>query len=112
MSNQPLDLPTRIRAAMNNDIAAMPPAVNAGLQASRNRALARLRRDPRQFLPWLPAAACAASIGALIVVMHGIPSPTQDPLSEFEAVSAATDLDLVEDLEFYEWLEKRSEVAS
>ena len=111
MSNEEFDLRSRIRTVMNEEVAAIPSPVVTRLHASRDHALRRARRVSRMSLPWLPAAVCAASLGALMILINTVSLTTMDPLSEFEAVTTTSDLDLLEDLDFYEWLDAHHSVA-
>lgn len=80
------------------------------LNRQRQRALAELRdgRSPSRWQLWLPATGVAAGIAAALLVWQ------QQAVRDVPAVDAATDLDILitgenlemlEDLEFYAWLE-------
>jgi len=57
---------------------------------------------------WMRAGAFATAVAAVMVFMIWVDTPKQDlpvkSLDEFEIVLSADNLDIYEDMDFYEWL--------
>jgi len=73
----------------------------ARLAAARKGALARQSRSARHWLPLTGLAAAAAVLLAVLLVQQ---TPTPDP--GWELLLAQDDIDLIEELDFYAWLEE------
>lgn len=81
------------------------------LNRSRHKALAELdsRQSAIRPVRWLPAAGVAAAAVAVVVVMRG-PADVgfvEEPVTatDFEILLDEQSLEMLEDLEFYSWLE-------
>ncbi len=75
----------------------------ARLRAARLRAL---DTAPKRRLVWLPVAATATLAALVLAVMLRPAAPDlQSPLEDFDIVAAQEPLDLIDDYEFYEWLD-------
>jgi len=82
------------------------------LNQSRHRALAELHTRPAQWLRWVPAAAMATA--ALLVVMVILPDPATNQLMpaevmDMEILLGEDSIEMLEDLEFYEWIDMLEE---
>jgi hypothetical protein len=74
----------------------------ARLRAARKRALASHRAGQR----WLPAFGVATAAAALLaLLLWQSPSAPLLPAEDWEIVVSGDDLDLIEEYEFYEWLD-------
>lgn len=94
----------QVRKHLDAQIGELDELTRARLRAARLRALAApRRRSPR----WLPAFATAA-VAALVlaVVLWPAPPEVQSPLEDVDIVAAQEPLDLIDDYEFYEWLDE------
>ena len=81
------------------------------LNRSRHAALAELdsRRTASRWASWLPAAGVAAAAVAVVVVLRGPANMAggEQPVtaSDFEILLDEQSLEMLEELEFYSWLE-------
>ena len=78
------------------------------LNRARQRALAEVDPAVRQgqWLRWVPVTGVAAAALVTVMVMNE-GGPTDDPMtvSDFEMLLEEESLEMLEDLEFYTWLE-------
>ncbi len=79
------------------------------LQAARNKALST-KTKPLGLSPWLSATAIAGLV--LVVIWHQQPSWDQPAAVDVQEQLFLTEenSDLIEDLEFYRWLEQTAEI--
>ncbi len=115
MSEQhdPRAFEARTKAAFDADVGALDAATQSRLTQARVRALAELA--PRR--PWglrslLPVgAAAAAALAAWIALVPHAPNQPVQPaaLGDLDVLTAAEDLQLIEELEFFAWLEAQPE---
>lgn len=91
----------KIRQQLEQHAGTVDDATTARLAAARESALARQARPARHWLPLTGLAAAAAVLLAVLLV-HQTPAPDRgwDPLL------AQDDIDLIEELDFYAWLEE------
>jgi len=77
------------------------------LNRGRQAALEAARRPRRQWSVWMPATGVAAA--ALIAVVTFQPRSTdgvlEAPASDFEILMSEESIDMLEELEFYSWLD-------
>lgn len=97
----------RTRAALERSADELDAPTLSRLAQMRASALERAEAaQPRA--RWLPAGALAAASAAgllwLLFPANTDPTPT-DALEDLELLSSAESLDLLDELEFYEWLE-------
>src|SRR5688572_14262309 len=106
----------RTRALLKERIACTDPQLRTRAIRARARALKELEGQARRWTPavWVPAAGAAVLAAVAILVQVGLP-PRHDPVSAAPiAISAqdvalllnADNLDLLEQMEFYEWLDR------
>jgi hypothetical protein len=99
------------RRLFDDSVERLDAAALSRLNQGRHRALEELENGPAAFghwIRWLPATGIAAA--ALIAVMlTGNPAPDvgDEPVSasDFEMLLEEDSLEMLEDLEFYSWLE-------
>ncbi|HEY8521475.1 MAG TPA: hypothetical protein VIN61_15470 [Gammaproteobacteria bacterium] len=115
MSNEGSELERRSRELLHASVAELDEATRARLAAARRAALAELSAPrPR----WLnaPGLAAAASVAAALVAVAWLQRPPADADAVVQMASAMDDLELlleyevVEDLDFYDWLEQQPEL--
>jgi Protein of unknown function (DUF3619) len=86
--------------------------VRSRLTQARHAALAQIRSRRAAWMPsWAPAAGVAAAVALAVVVWprtRPAPAP-EDAYDDLEIVLAGENLDLLEDLDFYEWVDASSE---
>jgi len=86
------------------------------LNRGRQRAIAELRAGSgfQSLSPWVPAAGVTAAAVFAVVLLTG--EPPKDDLSatsiatDFEILLDADSIDMLEDLEFYSWLDLDAEL--
>ena len=109
----------RTREVFERSVADLDGATRSKLTQARHRALHELQQPSiaRQWLAWSPQAAAAAlvvaSVGAgWLVMQNGTdvgPVATVEVVSDFELLLGEEELDLIEELEFYAWLDEQPE---
>ena len=75
----------------------------ARLRAARRRALATHKPAGKYWLPAFSVATAAAAL--LAVLLWQSPSAPPLPLEDWEIVVSGDDMELIEEYEFYEWLD-------
>jgi type VI protein secretion system component VasF len=90
-----------VRQQLERHAGTLDDVTTARLAAARKGALGRRSRSVRHWLPLTGLAAAAAVLLAVLLV-HQAPAPDRgwDPLL------AQDDIDLIEELDFYAWLEE------
>ncbi|HFD80114.1 MAG TPA: hypothetical protein ENK05_06970 [Gammaproteobacteria bacterium] len=92
------------RRQLDRHAEAVDELTAARLAALRRRAL--LQATPRRLPRWLPAAAVAAAALLAVLLWMQPLLRTTAPGGGLELVASSEDLELIEDLEFYDWLEE------
>ena len=100
-------LENRVRDALEAEIDSPDPLLQARLRAIRLNALDRARSRLGNFERWVPVGTVAAAIIIALTFSLTRPATVEMTLSDLELVAASQDIELIEDLEFYEWLESR-----
>ena len=101
----------KAKALFDDSVDSLDAATLSRLNQGRHRALAELQRASSvgPWLRWLPATGIAAAALLAVMVMRGpdgvdtIASPAT--ASDFEMLLEEDSLDMLEELEFYYWLE-------
>jgi hypothetical protein len=102
------DFEQRARAELKRGIDATPPAVRARLDAVVVRALRERPARFRAFHYALPAGAVAIVAGILAGQQMRVPSAPPAPAADDLALLLNVDnLDLLEQMEFYQWLDRQ-----
>lgn len=102
----------RVRRLLDDSLADFDAATLSRLNQARHKALAELPR-PRRWRWWQPALGLALASALMVMLLpQRIIEPTVTPaapdMSELEMalLGDADELELLEDLEFYAWLEQ------
>ena len=118
------DFEKRTREVFDHSVGELDGATRSKLTQARYRALAELERPglAQQWLAWRPQAAAAAlvvvAVGAGWLFIDGdaplapvesIADVTDSDVSDFELLLSDEDLELIEELEFYAWLDEQPE---
>ena len=115
------DFEERTKLLFEQSVAALDGQTRSKLTQARYRALQELseRTRPAWSRSWLPAGAVVAAVALMgLMLWQGRMEPLND--SDFD-VAAVTDLeillgeeelDMIEELEFYAWLEEQAELTS
>lgn len=107
MSTKDDQLAAWARASLERDLDHPDEFTAARLRAIRLRALERTRGRSRWTQRLIPAATVAAAfIVALTFSIQRTPPTASEPMV-FDLLADSQDLELIEELEFYEWLERR-----
>jgi len=82
------------------------------LNQSRHRALEELQSPRSEWLRWAPAAGIAAAV--LLAVMVTLPGPNQvevmpSAVTDMEILLGEDSIEMLEDFEFYSWLDMAEE---
>ena len=96
-----------VRSALEEEIEAPDALLAARLQAIRLQALERTRSRGWSYESLLPLGTATAAIVMALSFMLSRPAPIEAVPLAFELIAASQDMDLVEDLDFYEWLANR-----
>ena len=81
------------------------------LNRGRQAALAAARRPVRQWLRWIPATGVAAAVVLALVIQQG-PGDVDviaAPAADLEMLLSEESIEMLEDLEFYSWLDAEDE---
>lgn len=96
------------RTLFDGSVERLDASTLSTLNQGRHRALAEASAQPRQLLRWVPAAGMAAA--AVLAVMVVLPDPVAvEPMpaavSDMEILLGEDSIEMLEDLEFYAWIE-------
>jgi len=102
---------------------ALDPDLRRRLADARRQALAAAQRGSKPLLPLtvlVPAGAAAAVVAGLVIVLSRQPGPEGDytplvaadpPVEDMEILLGNEDLELLDDLDFYLWLDDEPEIG-
>lgn len=114
MSEQRRPLDEQIRKALDQSVADLPAEVRSKLTRARHNALARAPGRWRAAAPWLvPAGGIAAGVLALGIWLY-TPAPTLPEAVaavDLELLLADESLELVEELDFFIWLDGETDAG-
>jgi hypothetical protein len=107
----------RAKAVLDEGNAHLDARVRSRLTQARHAALAQAGARPSLWLrPWAPAVGVAAAVALAVLVWPGAQRqselPPDEALNDLEIVLEGENLDLLEDLDFYEWVDADAEVTS
>ena len=96
------------KALFDGSVDKLDASTLSTLNQGRHRALAKASAPPTQWLRWVPAAGMATA--ALLAVMVVLPGPTVvEPMpaavSDMEILLGEDSIEMLEDLEFYAWID-------
>jgi hypothetical protein len=106
----------RARALLDGSEEDLDANILSRLRQARTRALqGQERREPRSW-HWFPLPAAAGMATALVAILVAVfyitRAPVQEPhksIGDLEILASSDQLDLYEDLDFYDWLAKEKE---
>lgn len=106
----------RAKELFDDSVDRLDAATLSQLNQRRQAALAEVASagSSIQWGRWLPAAGVTAAAVVAVVMMQGTPvveSPV-DELTDFEILISDDNLEMIEELEFYSWLEEAAGEAS
>ena len=99
------------KEAFDQSVDGLDAATLSRLNRGRQAALAQTSQPHRQWLRWMPATGMAA---ALVLVMLTIQGPGDTdvisaPATDLEILLSEESIEMLEDLEFYSWLETQED---
>jgi hypothetical protein len=112
--NKPLneeELQARAKALFDDSVEKLDAAALSRLNQGRQRALQEVQGGgPRgQWARWVPAGGLAAAAVVAVVVWQGAPvedtAAADGSAADFEILLSEDSLDMLEDLEFYSWMD-------
>lgn len=105
------EIVTQAKALFDDSVERLDAATLSRLNQGRHEALARLglTRPVGHWARWMPATGIAAAAVIAVVVWQGAPVdgpvPALDSATDFEILTSEDNLDMLEDLEFYDWMQ-------
>ena len=116
--DKPDELEERSKALFDESVERLDGRTRSRLTRARHAALDELRAGRPRWLGFrLPAAglATAALAAVLVVTWTGLKQPVAPggglPLDDFDIVADSDNLEMLQDVEFYAWLEEGTEAA-
>jgi hypothetical protein len=114
------DFEERTKLLFDESVAALDGQTRSKLTQARYRALEELaeRTRPAWGRSWVPAGVAAAVVLLSLTLWQGQMEPlTQGgfdvaAVTDFELLLGEEELDMIEELEFYAWLEEQGELTS
>ena len=107
----------KTKALFDDSVAHTDAATQSRLNRARQRAMAELDTGRRWSGTWLPAGVAAAAAAVLVTIMLGrMPDGGPDLESsvatdtDLQMLLTTDDLELIEELEFYAWLDEQPEL--
>ena len=110
----PLDekeLTAQSKALFDDSVERLDAATLSRLNQGRQQALQEIRDTGTagQWARWVPAGGLAAAAVVAVVVWQGMPvehsAPAAGTATDFEIMLSEDSLDMLEDLEFYSWID-------
>ncbi len=113
------DFESRLGLALRSQGEQLDASTLSRLSRARRAAVSEMRdSDGRGRIPWLPLGAAATAVAIVAVALLTDPAPPTadletriEPLEDLEIVLAEDSLELMEDWEFYRWLEDVPDVG-
>ena len=111
---KPLDekeLTAKARDLFDDSVERLDAATLSRLNQGRQQALQEIRETGTagQWARWVPAGGLAAAAAVAVVVWQGMPvehsAPAAGTATDFEIMLSEDSLDMLEDLEFYSWID-------
>jgi hypothetical protein len=110
MSSQD-DFESRAKALFDDSVDGLDGATRSRLNRGRQRALAELGSNAVSFgrwTRWAPVTGVAAAAAVAVVLWNVNPAPgpgAQIPVYDFELLMNDDSLEMLQDLEFYSWMD-------
>lgn len=104
-------LRTEAKALFDDSVEQLDAATLSRLNQGRQKALQEIHaaESAGQWARWVPAGGLAAAAVVAVVVWQGAPvehsAPAPDAATDFEILLSEDSLDMLEDLEFYSWMD-------
>jgi hypothetical protein len=95
------------KQAFDQSVDGLDAATLSRLNRGRQAALAETRQPVRQWLRWMPATGVAAAVLLALVIQQG-PGDVDviaAPAADLEMLLGEESIEMLEDLEFYSWLD-------
>lgn len=114
---KPLDekqLAEQAKALFDDSVEQLDAATLSRLNQGRQQALQEIRDTGSggEWARWVPAGGIAAAAVVAVVVWQGMPvehsAPAAGTATDFEIMLSEDSLDMLEDLEFYSWMDTAS----
>ena len=105
------DLEVQAKALFDDSVERLDAATLSRLNQGRQKALEEVRAagPAGQWARWVPAGGVAAAAVVAVVVWQGVPvkhsAPAANSAADFEIMLSEDSLDMLEDLEFYSWID-------
>ncbi len=104
-------LTSAAKAALNEQTENLSSDTQQRLRLAREQALQRADKGLWAHSPswkWLSGAGAGIALASVIafMIVPNLQSNSLSPLDDLELLTAEVDLDLVDDLEFYQWLDE------
>jgi len=106
------DFAQNARASFDDSVDKLDAATLSKLNQGRQAALAQVvaTGSARQWQRWMPATGVAAAALLAVVVLRGpatvdIPDGADPTVTDFEILMGDDALEMIEDLEFYSWID-------
>ena len=96
------------KADFDETVEQLDGATLSRLNRARHAALAEMRQPTRQWSRWVPATGVAAAALVAVIVMQnpaGFDEPLPAAVADLEILLGEDSLEMLEDLEFYSWLD-------
>ena len=109
--NHDEELTRQAKELFDDSVERLDAATLSRLNRSRHEALAEIERSKPvgHWARWVPATGVAAAAVVAVVVWQGVPVegplPSAGPVTDFEILIGEDSLEMLEDLEFYSWIE-------
>lgn len=113
VDNKQEALLAKISATLDQQVTEIDPNISQRLAAARHTALQELHKPHRSVSPVIMLAMAASVIAVVVSVLLWQPGApgTIPALEDLPILSAGEDFELLEDLEFYRWLEVEKHAA-
>ena len=114
-------LEERTKLLFDESVSSLDPQTRSKLTQARYRALEELEGSaPAGWRPrWIPAGVLAAGVLVVVMLWQGQPAVSPDTpafdvaaLSDLEIILGDGDLGLLQELEFYAWLDEQAEIVT
>ena len=105
------ELRAQAKALFDDSVERLDAETLSRLNRGRQRALQEIdaARPAGQWARWVPAGGLAAAAVVAVVVWQGAPvehsAPEAGALADFEILLSEDSLEMLEDLEFYSWMD-------
>lgn len=103
------------KARFDESVARIDGATQSKLTQARHAALAELAAPRPAWVQWVPAAGVAAAAVVVVVMWSGAPQVDElaapDAAADMEILLTEDSLEMLEDLEFYSWIDLDEELS-